>query len=321
MGPGTLSRRTAMVSSLRLVMVSCGIATVAVLIACARGRAENSPDESTAAGTASERTLHIKPRYYRWHVDPGEEWVEKNTGYAHLDWEVTLSRVALVLVDVWDRHYIEDTESRSEEIVQQKIRPLLNASRRAGVEIIHAPSPREARLYKAWNQQRYPVQESSLRVPQPAAKSELTWPPVEFRSKAGPYKKYARPFEPMAAVRLERLKGMRIHPDVEPVGDEVVVANGAELHQYCREKGILFLIYLGFNTNACILTRDYGTLEMGKRGYEIIILRDCTTAMESFETADELLQTRGAIQFLEMFGKYSITSQELIAGLPDSSDE
>ena len=37
--------------------------------------------------------------------------------------------------------------------------------------------------------------------------------------------------------------------------------------------------------------------------------------MESFESQDGLWQTRGAILFLEMFGKYSITSAEMIAGL------
>ena len=52
-----------------------------------------------------------------------------------------------------------------------------------------------------------------------------------------------------------------------------------------------------------------------QRGYEVIILRDCGTAMESFETHDTLDQTRGTILFLEMYGKYSLTSEELIAGL------
>ena len=61
--------------------------------------------------------------------------------------------------------------------------------------------------------------------------------------------------------------------------------------------------------------RDYGTLEMGKQGYEIIVLRDCTTGMESYQTHDQLWQTRGAVLFLEMFGKYSITSPELIDAL------
>ncbi|MDE2724002.1 MAG: cysteine hydrolase, partial [Gemmatimonadota bacterium] len=60
----------------------------------------------------------------------------------------------------------------------------------------------------------------------------------------------------------------------------------------------------------------YGTLAMGRRGYEIILLRDCTTGMESFETHETLGQTRGAVLFLEMFGHYSLTSEELIVGLP-----
>ena len=65
-----------------------------------------------------ERVLRISPRYHRWHVDPGVEWVEANTGYAHLDWDISLSRAALVLVDVWERHYLKDTEARAEKIIR-----------------------------------------------------------------------------------------------------------------------------------------------------------------------------------------------------------
>ena len=92
----------------------------------------------------------------------------------------------------------------------------------------------------------------------------------------------------MANVRSKPLEGLCIHPDVRPEGNDVVIATGDELHRYCREKGILFLFYLGFNTNACVLLRDYGTLEMGKRGYEVIILRD----LEGFTSSEvaELLE-------------------------------
>ena len=96
-----------------------------------------------------------------------------------------------------------------------------------------------------------------------------------------------------------------------------MIATGEELHRYCGQKGILFLFYLGFNTNACILLRDYGTLRMHERGYEIIIVRDCGTGMESFETQSDLWQTRGTILFLEMFRKYSVSSQEMIDALKD----
>ena len=91
-----------------------------------------------------EPVLQIKPRYYRWHVDAGLDWLEENTGYAHLDWQIPLSQAGLVLVDVWDRHYLKDIEARAEAIIQENIRPLLQTCRRSGLEIIHAPAPPQA---------------------------------------------------------------------------------------------------------------------------------------------------------------------------------
>ncbi len=53
---------------------------------------------------------------------------------------------------------------------------------------------------------------------------------------------------------------------------------------------------------------------MTNRGYSVTLLRDCTTGMETRETQSELLQTNGAILLLEMFGQYSVTSDEVIKG-------
>jgi len=254
-----------------------------------------------------ERQIHIRPRYYRWHVDPGVEWVETNTGYAQLDWEIPISQAGLVLVDVWDRHYLKDTEARAEAIIKEKIVPLVSACREAGLQIIHAPSPKLAKEHPAWVQL---IEDKSAS----GSRSE-DWPPADFRSKSGVYKAYARPVEPREEERSKHVSALTMHPLVQPEGDDVVIATGQELHRYCKQKGILFLFYLGFNTNACILLRDYGTLRMHERGYEIIIVRDCGTGMESFETHDQLWQTRGAILFLEMFRKYSISSEELMSGI------
>ena len=256
------------------------------------------------------RTLKISPRYYRWHVDPGVEWIEKNTGYASLDWEIPLSQAAVVLLDVWDRHYIHDPEDRAEEIIQTKLVPLVDACRKAGLPLIHAPSPGHnlAQNHPNWVN----LADSSETNPT----NDPEWPPSAFRSKAGDFSQYARPPEPREQEIRDRVDVRTMHPAVAPEGDEPVVAYGEELHRYCKQQGILFLFYVGFNTNACILHRDYGTLEMAKRGYGIVMIRDCTTGMESFETHDGLWQTRVAVQILEMFGKYSITSDEVIAGLP-----
>jgi len=257
-----------------------------------------------------QRSIKIKPRYYRWHVDPGVEWAEKNTGYATLDWEIPLDNAGLVLVDVWDHHYIKDPEERAEIVIREKLVPLVDTCRKAGLQIIHAPAPEMAKKEPLW-----------LNLPITKQAQSDDYPPHEFQSKSGIYKAYAKPSEPRQHEIDKIVSERKLHPLIQPQGDDVVIATGEELHQYCKQKGILFLFYAGLNTNACILLRDYGIVRMSERGYEIIIIRDCGTGMESFETHDGLWQTRGAVLFLEMFGKYSISSEELIKSLPFSKGD
>jgi nicotinamidase-related amidase len=261
------------------------------------------------------KIVRVRPRYHRWHVDEGVNWVESNTGYAHLDWEIPLSQTALVLVDVWNQHYLKDTQARAEEIIHSRIRPLLASARKAGFPIIHAPSPPQAKAHPAW--ERLFGQQGEEReggagkggASQGPDSGLRIWPPENFRSRQGDYARYALPDEPRDAEREAHRATLKMHPDIQPEGEEAVVATGDELHEYCSQQGILFLFFLGFNTNACILLRDYGTIEMAKRGYGVLILRDCTTGMESPQTHADLWQTRGAVLFLEMFGKYSLTSR------------
>ena len=252
----------------------------------------------------SSPSLHIKPRYHRWHVDPGVEWLETNTGYATLDWQLPVSETALVLVDVWQRHYLKDTEARAETIIQENLVPLLDKCRHYGIKVIHAPSPSVAKQHPNW---------VNLADPSASVRPETHWPPREFKTLSGSYAKYKRPIEPREAER-QNLPALTFHPQVQPARNEAVVASGSELHRYCEKERLLFLLFAGFNTNACILSRDYGTIEMSKRGYQVILVRDCTTGMESAATQPTLAQTQGAILLLEMFGQYSIASSEVMAG-------
>lgn len=261
-------------------------------------------DDTVPVNPVSAEKLQVRPRYHRWHVDPGVEWLETNTRYNRLDWTIPVSQCAIVLLDVWQRHYLKETEERAEKIINELYVPLLSKCRESGMNIIHAPSPPVAKKHPNW------VKLVSQQEMNPAADS---WPPREFRNSAGPYKSYSRPFEPREAER-SALPELTFHPKVIPMQGEAVIATGEELHRYCKKKGILFLFYAGFNTNACIFSRDYGATQMSSRGYTISLIRDCTTGMESKESQPELRQTNGAILLLEMFGQYTVTSKEIIAG-------
>ncbi|MEX2232873.1 MAG: isochorismatase family protein [Cyclobacteriaceae bacterium] len=258
---------------------------------------------STSAQSPA-KILNIKPRYHRWHVDPGVEWLETNTGHATLDWNLPLSHTALVLLDVWQRHYLKDTEERGEMIINNNLVPMLNKCRQSGLRIIHAPSPEVAQKHPNW---------TKLITPEEAKTKRDDWPPREFRTLSGPYQAYNRPHEPREEER-RNLPELTFHPKVRPLANEAVVASGEELHRYCKKEGILFLLFAGFNTNACILSRDYGTIQMSNRGYQVVLIRDCTTGMESEQTQATLAQTNNAILLLEMFGQYSVASDEIIDG-------
>lgn len=250
-------------------------------------------------------TIAIKPRYHRWHVDPGAEWLETNTRSASLDWKIPVSQTALVLVDVWQRHYIKDTEERAEKIINSRLLPLIASMRKAGVQIIHAPSPEVAVTSPNWVR----IQTREQVFPTPDE-----WPPADFRASTGPFAPFAMPYEPMEDVR-GKMAPLTFHPKVLPLNGEPVIANGEELHQYCKNNKKLFLLYAGFNTNACIINRNYGTIRMRDRGYRIILVRDCTTGMESKESQPTLAQTRGTILNLEMFACFTVISEDLIAGI------
>jgi len=267
-------------------------------------------DLNTAPIIDNGKKLRVKPRYHRWHVDPGVEWLETNTRYATLDWTIPVSQTALVLLDVWQRHYIKETEERAEQIINTKYLPLLSKCREAGMTVIHAPSPPVAMKHPNW---------VKLVSDQELNPRQDIWPPSDFRNHRGPYKAYSRPLEPREAER-QALPALTFHPKVMPLPGEAVIATGEELHRYCKQKGILFLFYAGFNTNACILSRDYGATQMGARGYDVTLIRDCTTGMENKDTQAELRQTNGAILLLEMFGQYSIASNEVISGLEGLSE-
>ena len=269
--------------------------------------------------------LRVRPRYYRWFVDPGVEWTEANTREAYLDWEIPIEQAALVLVDVWNWHYLKDTMERSEEICQKLLKPLVKEARRAGLRVIHAPSSSFAAQFPQWVGHSRSAQPDGkpLREEPLYPRWDGTWPPADFLEdgngrRKGAYARYSRPEEPRRPeLTRDRQEKLAVHPDFLPQDGDVVVANGRELHEYCREKGILFLFYAGFNTNMCIMERDYGVVAMGPRGrgYACVLVRDCTTGMETYRSQERLEQTRAAIDRIEMLFGYTVSSAELMEAL------
>ena len=92
-----------------------------------------------------------------------------------------------------------------------------------------------------------------------------------------------------------------------------MVANGEALHRLLRRRGVLFLFYMGFAANMCVPFRDYGMRAMKDRGYEVVLLEDCTTAIEVEDTADDLLLSQACKIDAALTIGYTLQSADLLA--------
>ncbi len=235
------------------------------------------------------REITLKVRYLPAAAEVCDVDQEKLIRHKYLAWRLPVAETALVAVDAWDVHYLKSHQKRAAEICRRKIKPVMDACRKAGIAIIHAPSPEDAKRYLDTGK--------FLKAEAANFKSVETpgWPPENFRKRLGEYGKFAKPAGSVAEKWKQMSLRRKICPVVEPQSGDYIVATGEELKQFCFEKRILHLIYAGFAANWCVLFRDYGAREMSLLNYNVIILRDCTTAVENAYTIKRKDMTKFAV--------------------------
>jgi len=95
-----------------------------------------------------------------------------------------------------------------------------------------------------------------------------------------------------------------IHPLARPLPGETEIPG--ELYDtdvialMLRDAGIRNLIYLGYFSNMCLVQRSVGMLEMQKRGFDTILVRDASVAKESEESMVDGWFHRAAVHFIEL---------------------
>lgn len=255
--------------------------------------------------------LALKVRHYHFDFADGQAWHEANMRDMEITRRFRPEEMALVLVDCWDRHYLKSFLERTDVIIRERIVPLIRACHEAGIVVIHAPSPAQAKKYPQWLQFAGDDELFGLQNGQ-----QPDWPPPAFRGRSGEYAQFAKqPGAVVQAWRVVEVDHRRIAPDVEPQEGEFVIATGRQLHRLLRHHKILHLLYAGFAANMCVMGRDYGMRAMHHRGYNTILLRDCTTGIEAHDTVAEEGLKRAAILEAEMLLDFSAHSHDVLAAI------
>lgn len=230
---------------------------------------------------------------------------ERDLVREELRWSLPVDSVALVLIDLWDDIYVQSHLERARKITREKIAPLLEAFRRVGAAVVHAPCPSVAEQYPDFRFGEKPRDEHSP--------PRSDWPPADFRQKKGEYAKFARPEEPHTQEFDRIIAERRMSKLVSVEKPDVVIADGDELQAFLSHRKILWLFYCGFATNICVLFRDYGMVAMSRqRGYEAILVRDATTGIETADTYEGLQLTHGVIGLTEHILGYTTAAASLL---------
>ena len=208
---------------------------------------------------------------------------------------------ALVILDVWSWHFMPSLRERMDGITRERIGPLAGACRRAGFLVVHAPSPPVAAKYP--HHRFWPATQHHRHALYTPPGDYGDWPLPAMKSRTGEYLPYSQRSQPEAPrlTETQLYRRYRIHPAVGPEPGDSVVATREELHELLTEEKRFHLFYVGFVSNGCMLERDYGTRAMSYLGYQITVLRDCTTALETSETLATFEQTSASIHNLEFW--------------------
>jgi nicotinamidase-related amidase len=232
-----------------------------------------------------------------------DSWVE-----ARFEQSIVNSRTAIIITDMWDKHWCAGATERVKQIAM-KMEPTLNEARRAGILIVHAPS--DTMEFYAKSPGRLLAQNAPHSVPPAPLKFDEGPLPIDDSDEGcdtpsdKPHKAWSR-----------EIATLMIAP-----GD-VVSDKGEEIYNVLRQRNIDTLLYMGVHANMCILNRSFGIRQMSKWGLQCILVRDLTDAMYNPASRPFVSHAQGTelvIQHIERYWAPSVTSDELISGLRASA--
>jgi nicotinamidase-related amidase len=224
------------------------------------------------------------------------------------DWqEVTLTRAfparatGLIICDVWDKHWSRGASTRVDAMAP-RINEVVNAARRQGVLIIHAPSD-TMEFYRDHPARRRMQDVPPVELTPPL---ELPDPPLPIDDSDGG----SDTGEPSWYTAWSRQ-----HPAIEIQNEDGISDSGQEIYSLFRQRGIQNVLMLGVHTNMCILKRSFGIKNLVRWRLNTVLVRDLTDAMYNPAMPPYVSHERGTelvVEYIEQHWCPTTLSQSLL---------
>jgi len=182
---------------------------------------------------------------------------------------LALGATALVLCDVWDRHWCRGADERLVRMLP-RMNMVVRAARDKGLLIVHAPSDTMAFYADS------PARKRVLAAPlvDPPDDQPHKDPPLPIDASDGGCDTEGNIGTVDERVWTRQHPAIGIDHDRDAISDD-----GRELFNLYEQRGIRTVILLGVHTNMCILNRSFAIKQMVRWGYGVALVRDLTDAM------------------------------------------
>ena len=236
----------------------------------------------------------------RTRVPDGDGWREET-----LDVELPIAETALLLCDVWDKHWCRGASERVDAMAP-RMNEVVQAARAKGVPIIHAPSgtmffytdtPMRQRMMDAPHAEKTPLK-------------DVDEPPLPIDDSDGGCDTDDQP---------QYSAWTRQHPGIEIAEPDGISDNGDEVYNYLVARGVKNIVYMGVHTNMCVLGRSFAIRNMTRLGMNCFLIRDLTDAMYDPKDPPQVSHDEGTglvVQHIEKYWCPSLLSEDLMNGMP-----
>lgn len=234
-----------------------------------------------------------------------------SVAYREMEWEST--RTAVIVCDMWDRHWCKGATARVAEMAP-RMNDFLKKCRATGMLVIHAPSGTMA-FYKD-----FPQRKRAEKAKGSVSGENLnSWKPLD-RSREG-----ALPIDDSDGgcdddPKCAQGSPWRSQIDLLEIGEEDAVSDsGEEILGLMQERGIENVILLGVHANMCVLGRPFGIRAMVGRGKSVLLVRDLTDTMYNSRMRPVVNHFAGTDLVIEHIEKHwcpTITGAEMLGGRP-----
>lgn len=220
---------------------------------------------------------------------------------------VPADQVAIVVCDMWDRHWSRGAAMRVNEMAP-RMNEILRVARGKGVRIIHAPS--ETMEHYAGTPARQRMRAAPYVAPPPdveRAEPPLPIDATDGGSDTGETEEYAAWTRQHAAIEIVQ--------NVDGISDK-----GQEIYNLLQLHEIRQVLIMGVHTNMCVLNRSFGIKQMVRWGVNIALVRDLTDAM--YDPAkppyvDHDMGTKLVVDYIEKFWCPTIESADILGKASD----